>query len=188
MPKQIIAIAADHGGFEMKQALIKAYPNIEWFDVGAQEMSPDDDYPDYGFTLAMVVGAGHASIGVAICGSGVGISIAANRHPMIRAALCQTTEVAKLAREHNDANVLVLGGRTVSDADAIKIFDTFLNTPFSGAERHVRRNRKLSLIDDGPEHDHAGGCCGGQGHHHHENDHGHDHGQGGGCCGGGGCH
>lgn len=198
-----VAIAADHGGFEMKEALKQALPDIEWLDVGAGENMADDDFPDYAFTLAMVVAAGHAPFGIGICGSGVGISMAANRHPMIRAALCQTADVAKLAREHNDANVLALGGRLTSLDDAKKIVDTFLNTPFTGLDRYVRRNRKLALIDD--EHDHEGGCCGGHGHDHgHEHAHGeegdccggHHHGHddddntnpGGGCCGGGGCH
>ena len=171
--KPTIAIAADHGGYTLKEELKKALPDIDWLDLGAGEDMPDDDFPDYGFALAMAVAGGHAPMGIAICGSGIGISMAANRHPMIRAALCQTPELAKLAREHNNANILALGGRLIDLKTAISIVDTFMNTPFAGLDRYVRRNRKLSLIDDEHGHDHGGGCCGGHDHHH---DHGHDHG------------
>lgn len=166
--KPKIAIAADHGGFALKEALKVARPDIDWLDIGAGEMTPTDDYPDYGFTLAMAVAGGHAHLGIGICGAGVGMSIALNRHPMIRAALCTDAETAKLARDHNDANVLVLPGRMMNVEQVLPIFDKFINTPFLGDPRHVRRIAKLGLNED------AG--CGD-----------HDHGGGGGCCGGG-CH
>ena len=207
--KQKIAIAADHGGFALKQEIKAAYPDIEWLDLGTNS-EQSTDYPDFAFTLAMAVAGEYAEYGIAICTSGIGMSIAANRHPLIRAALCLTPEMATMARDHNDANVLVLGSRFVNGVEIAKpIIDSFLNTPFSGAERHVRRNRKLALIDDeaqdgcGCGHDHGDHdhdhdhhhhghdhgdheCCGG---HHHDHDHDEDDHTSpkGGCCGGGKC-
>lgn len=172
-----LAISADHAGFPLKEAIKAAYPDIEWLDLGAGNVDPADDYPDYAFTLAMAVAGGYAPMGVSICGAGIGASIALNRHPAIRAALCSTTDVATLSREHNDANVLCLAGRFQTIDDVKPIFETFINTPFSGDARHVRRIRKLSLIDDGHDHDHAEGCCGGHDHNHGDHDH-----QGGACC------
>jgi ribose 5-phosphate isomerase B len=169
--KPKIAIAADHGGFALKEALKVARPDIDWLDIGAAEDTPTDDYPDYGFTLAMAVAGGHAHLGIGICGAGVGMSIALNRHPMIRAALCTDAETARMARIDNNANVLVFQGRMITPNDALPILDTFINTPFSAEARHVRRVAKLSLAEDA-------GCCDGPPH---------DHGGGGGCCGGG-CH
>lgn len=158
-----LAICADHAGFPLKEALKLAYPTIEWLDLGAGELNPDDDFPDYAFTLAMAVAGGYAPLGVSICGAGNGAAMALNRHPAIRAALCSTAEIAQLSRDHNDANVLCLAGRFQTIDDVKPIFDAFVNTPFSGGERHVRRIRKLSLMDDGAthghDHDHAGGCC-----------------------------
>ncbi len=174
-----IAIAADHAGFQMKEALMLSYPTIEWVDLGTTS-EESTDFPDYAFTLAMAVAGGHAERGILLCATGVGMSMAANRHPMIRAALCSNNDIARLARAHNDANVLCLGAKYLSVEAAREIVDTFLNTPFSGVDRYVRRNNKLSLQDDG-----AGqGCCHGDGSCGQGHDHaGHDH--GGGCCGGG---
>lgn len=156
-----IAIASDHSGFELRQALMAARPDIEWLDIGAGTLDPLDDYPDYGFTLAMAVAGGHAPIGVGVCGSGQGMAMALNRHPYIRAALCNTVELARLAREHNAANVLCLGGRLTELEDALKILQTFIDTPFSAEERHTRRVQKLTLHEDTHDHDHGeGGCCG----------------------------
>lgn len=181
-----IAIAADHGGYDLKQALMAARPDIEWLDIGAGVMDPADDYPDYGFTLAMAVAGGHAPLGLAICGSGIGISMALNRHPYIRAALCTSPEMARLAREHNAANVLCLGGRLTSADQALDILKTFVDTPFSAEERHTRRVQKLMLQDDGPAEDGAGGgCCGGHHHHDHDDDDSSSH--HGGCHGDGSC-
>jgi ribose 5-phosphate isomerase B len=164
-----IAIASDHAGFKMKEAVKAAYPNIEWLDLGAAG-EESTDFPDYAFTLAMAVAGEHATRGILICSTGVGMSMAANRHPMIRAALATNTDMAKFARSHNDANVLCLGAKYLDLNLAKEIIDTFMNTPFSGLDRYVRRNRKLMLDDhegcghDHGDHDHTspgGGCCGG---------------------------
>jgi ribose 5-phosphate isomerase B len=159
-----LAICADHGGFALKEQIKAAYPDIEWLDVGATHDDPLDDYPDFAFTLAMVVAGGHADRGIAVCGTGAGVCMALNRHPMIRAAVCMTAEVASKVREHNDANVLCLGGRLMTIDQARAVIDAFTTTSFSTDPKYARRNRKLSLIDDEHNHDHDGdhnGCCGG---------------------------
>jgi ribose 5-phosphate isomerase B len=112
----------------------------------------------------MAVAGGHAECGILVCSTGVGMSMAANRHPMMRAALCLNVDMAKFARSHNDANILCLGAKYTDITTNRAIIDTFLATPFSGLERYVRRNNKLSLNDQGQGHDHDhgdGGCCGG---------------------------
>lgn len=188
-----LAICADHAGFQLKEQIKAAYPAIEWLDLGAGAEDPTDDYPDYAFTLAMAVAGGYAPMGIAICGTGAGMCMALNRHPLIRAAVCTTPEVAATVREHNDANVLCLAGRLMGLDVAKSVVDQFVVTPFSTAEKYARRNRKLSLVDDGTE----GGCgdgdcgrptCGDGG----CGTHGDDHdpapmNSGSGCCGGG-CH
>jgi ribose 5-phosphate isomerase B len=140
-----IAIAADHGGFDLKEE-IKNFVidnlNIEWIDLGTH--SHDSvDYPEYGFKMAEAIKNGDADQGILICGTGIGISIAANRHDHIRAALCTNATMAKLTREHNNANVLALGAR-ITGVEAVKdIVTTFLTTKFEGG-RHERRVNKLS--------------------------------------------
>jgi len=114
---------------------------FEVLDLGTNS-TDSVDYPDYGHKLAETVASGKAKVGVAICGSGIGISIAANRNPKIRAALCQNTECAKLARQHNNANVLALGARMISEDEARECLKTFLNTEFEGG-RHQNRIDKL---------------------------------------------
>ncbi len=157
-----LAICADHAGFELKEQLKRAYPDIDWLDVGAGDNDPEDDYPDYAFTLAMAIAGGYAPMGSAMCGTGGGMCMALNRHPMIRAAVVMDVNVAATVREHNDANVLCLGGRLISLDQARGIVDKFISTPFSTLERYARRNRKIALMDDGHDHNHDdGGCCGG---------------------------
>jgi ribose 5-phosphate isomerase B len=140
-----IAIAADHGGFSLKEYLkaTLADQGINWLDLGTYA-ADSVDYPDYGHKLALAIEKGEASFGIAICGSGIGISIAVNRHAPVRAALCTDVTMARLARQHNDAQVLCLGGRITGQEVAIDIVKTFLNTPFDGGERHKRRVEKLS--------------------------------------------
>jgi ribose 5-phosphate isomerase B len=144
MNNQPIAIASDHAGFALKQALC-AYVQTLGFtvlDLGAfSEASVD--YPDFANALATAIKEGKASRGILICGSGIGISIAANRHPHIRAALCHSEETARLSREHNDANVLALGARIISEETAKACINAFLNTPFAGG-RHAGRVAKLN--------------------------------------------
>ena len=138
-----IAIGSDHGGFELKAALVKALG-------GAHKMSdkgPFDrascDYPDYAIAVARAVALGEAEFGILVCRSGIGMSMAANRFQNVRAAPCATTEAATLARQHNGANVLSLGADTVSADYAIEIAKTFLATPVDNDARHVRRRWKL---------------------------------------------
>jgi len=140
---QKIAIAADHGGFELKSALAETLikDGYQTLDLGTDTLQ-SVDYPDYAFKLARVLIAGQAQRGVLVCGSGIGISIAANRFPEIRAALIHNKEGARLSREHNDANVIVFGGRMVGIDTARECLFTFLNTKFEGG-RHERRVAKL---------------------------------------------
>ncbi|MCD8496782.1 MAG: ribose 5-phosphate isomerase B [Alphaproteobacteria bacterium] len=141
MNKRIL-IASDHGGFTLKAAIKQKFPDFEWIDLGT-DSSDSVDYPDYGFKLAKGITSGDAPRGIAICGSGIGISIAVNREPAVRGALCTDVTMARLCRQHNDANVLVLGERTTGPETALQIVETFLNTEFEGG-RHARRVEKLS--------------------------------------------
>jgi ribose 5-phosphate isomerase B len=138
-----IFIANDHGGLEMKRHLIGRYPHLPWKDLGTNN-GDSVDYPDFAAKLCREL-EGHLkdSIGVLVCGSGQGMNIRANRFPFIRSALCWNEEVAQLSREHNDANVLCLGGRLISFQMADQILDMFLKTPFAGG-RHAKRVDKLN--------------------------------------------
>jgi ribose 5-phosphate isomerase B len=141
---QRIAIASDHAAFDMKASL------AAWLrDAGhiVVDLGPDGglsvDYPDYGYKLAEAVTGGEADLGVALCGSGVGISIAVNRHPAARCALVSEALSARLAREHNDANVIAMGARLIGIEAAKDCLTAFLATPFAGG-RHGNRVAKLS--------------------------------------------
>lgn len=136
----MIAIGSDHGGFALKQAVMKHLNDrgLKYKDFGTYS-EESCDYPEYGRAVALAVASGECERGIAICGTGIGISIAANKIPGIRAALCGDCFSAEATREHNDANVLALGARVVGEGLALKIVDTFLDTPFSNDERHVRR-------------------------------------------------
>lgn len=144
-----IAIGSDHAGFEMKEH-IKKYlkeKGYEYHDFGAETLDPQDDYPIYGEKVAKAVASGNYDRGIAICGTGIGISIAANKVPGIRAATSYNIEMAKISRLHNDANVLALGGR-ITDIDlALKIVDEWLKTPFTDEERHIRRINQIQKIE-----------------------------------------
>ncbi len=143
MPTQKIALAADHGGFELKRALKETLngQGLEVVDCGT-DSAEAVDYPDVAEKLVKAISSGQAARGVLLCGSGIGMSIAANRHSGIRAALVHDAETARLAREHNDANVLVMGGRLISEDMAKRCLEIFLSTPFAGG-RHARRVEKL---------------------------------------------
>lgn len=145
MPSETIAIASDHGGFEMKVLLREQLQDLGYtvLDLGPDEPS-SVDYPDFGYALAAALREGRASRGVLICGSGIGMSIAANRYSEIRAALVHDALTARLCREHNDANVLCLGGRTTGPDVARDCLRIFLETEFEGGGRHSRRIGKLS--------------------------------------------
>jgi ribose 5-phosphate isomerase B len=142
-----IAIASDHAAFELKAGLA-AWLRDRGFDVLDLGTGGLDsvDYPDFGYAIADAIASGRASRGVALCGSGVGISIAVNRHPAARCALVSEPLSARLAREHNDANVIALGARLVGPQMARACIETFLSTDFLG-DRHQRRVAKLSNPD-----------------------------------------
>ncbi|MDO8503903.1 MAG: ribose-5-phosphate isomerase [bacterium] len=141
-----IYIGADHGGYQLKEELkaFLAQKGYEVEDLGAKTLDPQDDYPDFVIPTAREVAQNLGSFGIVLGRSGNGEAIAANKVEGIRAALCLSEEMAKKAREHNDANVLSLGGDFVDSDTAKKIVETFLNTPFSNEERHVRRIKKIT--------------------------------------------
>ncbi len=138
-----IAIAADHGGFELKSLLIKDLQAAGHAVVDLGTHTADSvDYPDFADALAAALKDGRAARGVLICGSGIGLSIAANRHRHVRAALVHNETEARLARQHNDANVIVFGGRTLGPEIARACLPVFLSTAFEGG-RHARRVAKM---------------------------------------------
>lgn len=140
-----VAMCSDHAGFELK-SIIQGYleaQDVEYVDFGTNS-TDSCDYPDFAHPCADAVESGKCYPGIAMCGSGNGISMTLNKHQGIRAALCWTVELAKLARQHNDANVLVLPARFIEPVLALEIVDAFLNTPFEGG-RHVNRVNKIAL-------------------------------------------
>lgn len=144
MAAETIAIGADHAGFALKSRLARELSDMGYKVMDLGTVSEDSvDYPDFADAVAETVLAGRARSGILICGSGIGMSIAANRHRGIRAALCGDVESATLARRHNDANVLVLGGRRMDAEAAQACLRAFLSTPFDGG-RHARRVAKLT--------------------------------------------
>lgn len=145
-----ILIASDHAGFELKEKLERALGQLG-YDV--QDLGTDSaestDYADYAHPLAQKVSAGEVQRGVLLCGTGLGMSYTANRYPHVRAAVAWNPEIAKLAREHNDSNVLVVPARFVSEELGIAILKTWLDTPFEGG-RHARRVDKIEKTDSQP--------------------------------------
>ncbi len=143
MTQQIIALASDHAGYDLKTRLKEDLERQghEVLDLGAH--GPESvDYPDFGHAMGQALESGRAQRGVLVCGSGIGISIAANRHPGVRAALCHDETSARLARAHNDANVLALGARLIGPEVAKSCLEVFLATDFEGG-RHAKRVAKL---------------------------------------------
>ena len=140
----MIALGCDHGGYELMQEVI-AYlkeKGLEYKNFGCNSME-SVDYPVYAKQVAKAVQSGEWDKGILICGTGIGISITANRFKGIRAALCGDCFSAEATRQHNDANILAMGGRVTGPGLAVKIVDTFLNTEFSNGERHVNRIRGI---------------------------------------------
>jgi ribose 5-phosphate isomerase B len=145
----MIAIASDHGGFDLKEA-VKRHLEERGFEVkdfGTYDKN-SCDYPDFGRAAAESVAAGECEKGVVICTTGIGISIVANKVKGIRCALCSETTTARLTREHNDANMLAMGAGIVGELLGCEIVDTFLDTEFSGLEKHARRIAKISQIEE----------------------------------------
>jgi ribose 5-phosphate isomerase B len=144
-----IGIATDHAGFERKEELIAHLREAghEVVDVGAYSLDPGDDYPDFVIPLAQAVVAGRVDRGVAVCGSGVGASVCANKIPGIRAGLVHDHFSAHQGVEDDNMNILCMGGRVVGPAVARDLVDAFLAAEFSGAERHVRRLRKIAALE-----------------------------------------
>jgi ribose 5-phosphate isomerase B len=145
-----VYLGSDHAGFELKRRLIDhlATQGHEPIDCGPFVYDAEDDYPPFVLAAAAATAADVTSLGVVIGGSGNGEAIAANKVPGVRAALAWTTETAQLGRLHNDANVISLGARMVSEDDAVGFVDTFLATPFSGEPRHQRRIDLLSAYEE----------------------------------------
>ncbi len=144
MPSKSIVIASDHAGYELKESLKRELSEMgfEVMDLGTNSRD-SVDYPDFGYAAAKAIAGGQVDRGVIVCGTGIGISIAANRHPGVRAALCHDAEMAKLSRKHNDANLLALGGRTTEFGVARACLKSFLETSYEGG-RHDRRIAKLA--------------------------------------------
>lgn len=140
----MIAIGCDHGGYALKQEVIRHLEErgLEYKDYGCYS-EESVDYPEYGKKVAHAVASKEADKGIVICGTGIGISITANKIPGIRCALCTDCFCAEATRQHNDANMLAMGGRVVGPGLALKIVDTFLDTPFSNEERHIRRIKQI---------------------------------------------
>ncbi|MCL4538585.1 MAG: RpiB/LacA/LacB family sugar-phosphate isomerase [Bacteroidetes bacterium] len=143
-----IGVACDHGGFNLKEELAARLKmsGYEVVDFGADEMKPDDDYPDYVIPLARAIASGSVDRGIAVCGSGVGASVAANKVRRVRAALIHDCFSARQGVEDDNLNVICLGGRVIGVELAWVIVNTFLSSVFSGAERHVRRLAKVAAV------------------------------------------
>jgi ribose 5-phosphate isomerase B len=147
-PGERIPIASDHAGFELKERLRVALADMGYDvdDVGTHSTA-STDYPDYAHPLSQQVSEGQVARGVLLCGTGLGMSYVANRYPGVRAAVAWNPEIAALARQHNDANILVLPARFVSHEDALAILTAWLSTPFEGG-RHERRVEKIEQVNE----------------------------------------
>lgn len=143
-----VAVGMDHAGIPLKQPLLDELARLGHtaIDLGTYSETPVD-YPDYALAVAEAIMAGQADLGVLLCGSGVGASMAANKVPGVRAALCHDTYSAHQSREHDDANVLVMGPRVIGPSLARDVLEAFLKARFSGAARHRRRLGKIAAIE-----------------------------------------
>ena len=143
----MIALGSDHGGYDLKMVIIGHLKKrgLAYRDYGCLEKK-SCDYPDFGRAVALAVKSGECDKGILVCTTGIGISMAANRHSGIRCALCTDPYMAKKTREHNDANILALGGGLTGDQLAVEIVDVFLDTPFSAQEKHQRRVDGIDAI------------------------------------------
>lgn len=143
-----VAIGSDHAGWEVKEKIIRFLTDkgyeIKDFGCTGREAC---DYPDFGLPVSEAVSRGEYKKAILICGAGVGMSLVANKVPGVRAALCLSPYMARMSREHNDANILILPGRIISEGDVEDIVTIFLETDFSGEERHIRRLSKIKEIE-----------------------------------------
>jgi RpiB/LacA/LacB family sugar-phosphate isomerase len=141
----IIALGSDHAGFWLKEEIRRHldHRNIAWLDLGPTQLKTTDDYPDYAKRVAKYVAAKRGSMGILVCATGFGMSMAANKIKGIRAVNVESTEGARLARKHNDANILCLGSRFLKQSTAKNIVDAFLREKFEGSARHIRRIQKV---------------------------------------------
>jgi len=146
-----VAIAGDHAGFELKQQIAERIRKmgVEVLDLGAHQYDASDDYPDFAFAVAEAIASKKVERGVLICGSGVGVSIAANKVKGVRACLCHDTYSARQGVEHDDMNVVVIGARVISIELATEVIRAFLGAQFSNEERHVRRLNKVLAVEAG---------------------------------------
>jgi ribose 5-phosphate isomerase B len=153
-----VGIATDHGGFGLKEELVAQLraAGHEVVDFGAHGLNPGDDYPDFVIPLAKAVAAGKVELGIAICGSGVGASVCANKVPGIRAGLVHDHYSARQGVEDDHMNIICMGGRTVGPAVAWDLVETFLAAEFSGASRHLRRLDKVASLEAQPNRDRQG--------------------------------
>lgn len=144
-----VAVAADHAGFMLRELIVRELTEAGHVvdDLGAYELDPMDDYPDYALEVAAAVGSGQVERGVIICGSGIGATIVANKIRGIRAATCHDTYSARQGVEHDDMNVLCLGARVIGSEVAKEVVGAFANATFSGEARHVRRLEKIRNLE-----------------------------------------
>ena len=138
-----IAIGSDHAGFELKQIIVEylSSRNLDFFDCGTKNLD-SVDYPDFAKRVADEVSNEDLVMGILVCGRGQGMAMTANRYKNVRAAICHNSDVAKITREHNDANILCLGSRFIEKTEAVKCVEVFLSTDFEG-ERHLKRINKI---------------------------------------------
>jgi ribose 5-phosphate isomerase B len=146
-PRVKLAIGSDHGGFELKREILSYLESLSNMQVADMGPATGDsvDYPDFGARVAEAVSTGEADRGILICGTGIGMSIVANRYPKVRAALCHDHFTAKMSREHNDANVLVMGERVIGRGVALEIVETWLETDFAGGRHQIRIDKIRNL-------------------------------------------
>ena len=145
----MIAIGCDHGGLNIKNAVINYFKEqgIEYKDYGT-DTADSVDYPIYAYQVARAVADGAAELGIICCGTGIGVSMAANKVKGIRAAVCADEFCAEMTRRHNNANIMCMGGRVIDEAKAVKLADIFLHTPFEGG-RHLKRVQMITDIENG---------------------------------------
>jgi ribose 5-phosphate isomerase B len=144
-----IAIAADHAGYALKQCLFQDLQSqgVDIEDLGAHQLEPQDDYPDFAERVGKTIGEGGMQRGIIVCGSGVGVCVAVNKFPGVRAGICHDTYSARQGVEHDNMNVLCIGSRIIGPALAREIVQAFVQAGFSGGERHQRRLQKVLNIE-----------------------------------------